>query len=478
MSLVVLRIGVLIFGMGAILSLLSAVRILQTSRRWSDYRLRRRYLLQARLLILLATLSGGLAVVLLILGPERVLHALPSASTATRASAVPGTSDTPRPSNTAPPATDTPTAILVTPSPIVPPTSTITPTPVMPIAVQAMIEGTVTPAFDVEFGRLRFSTEINDYRLVAPGERFRNPIKQIFSVFTYQPVGAKIQWTALWYENGELRYIDTTSWQAYPTGVAVAGWNRPAPEWQPGEYEVQIFVGTDWKASGRFLLEGEPPTATATPRPSATATLRPSATATRTATPTRTATASPLPSQTLTPSPTRTHTPRPTATLRPSATPSRTPTATRTAAAGLLRAATIAASPTRTNTPRPTATLRPSATATPTPTATLTASPTRTNTPRPSATLRPSATPTRTPTPTLTASPTRTNTPRPSATLRPSATATRTPTPTLAASPRPSRTPSRTPSPSPTATSLPVIFDVYFTRTRSAAGLAAPVDAA
>src|SRR4030042_388747 len=68
MSLIALWIGVLIFGLGAIFSLLSAVRSLQISRRWSDYRLRRRYIVQARGSVLLSVLSGALAAGLLIFG--------------------------------------------------------------------------------------------------------------------------------------------------------------------------------------------------------------------------------------------------------------------------------------------------------------------------------------------------------------------------------------------------------------------------
>ena len=88
----------------------------------------------------------------------------------------------------------------------------------MPIAVEAMIQGTETPTSDVEIGRLRFSTTINGYTLIAPAESFPNPIKQMYAVFNYQPSDQGVAWTALWYENSELKYVDTSSLDEFPSG--------------------------------------------------------------------------------------------------------------------------------------------------------------------------------------------------------------------------------------------------------------------
>ena len=364
-----------IFGLGAIFGLLSGLHTLQVSRRWSDYRLRQRYIVQARGSVLLSLLSAGLALALLILARSARGGGVPAQLAPTTTNTVQPTASSPpqlsRPAATAPSTEITPTETPVTPSAvIIPTTAPSTATPVLPIAVQAMIQGTVTPAFDVEFGRLRFSTEINNYTLVAPGEKFLNPIKQMYSVFTYQPLGVKVEWIALWYQNNALKYVDTTSWKDFPAGVAVASWTRPATEWQPGEYEVQIFVGTDWKASGRFVLEGDAPTATPSPPPSATSTAVPTSAASETSTPTRT----------------------------------QPPTSTYTAKPSITASLTASPAPTRT---RP-AILAVPATATPRPTATVTS----TLTPRPSITPIPSSTATRPPsqTPTLTLSPTLTAT--------------------------------------------------------------------
>jgi hypothetical protein len=494
MPFMALWLGVVIFGLGAIFSLLSAIRTMQKSRRWSDYRLRRRYVVQAQTSLVISFLLGSIAGAIFLFYQGRETPSAPAGpfptvtSPATLTSAPTATG---APTETPSEVPDTPTATAFTPTLIIPPTLAVTATPALPIAVEAMVEGTATPVYELDFGRLRFSTEIADYRLVAPGEAFHNPIKHMYAVFTYQPIGVKVQWTALWYQNGELKNVDTSSWSSYPAGIGVVDWARDPSEWQAGDYELQIFVGTGWKISGRFALEGEPPTVTATLPPSPTA----SATLTFTASPTSTSTRTPTstPTNSLTPVPSNTPTATETWTPSPSATstfiPSNTPTASATFTASPSATATPVPSPTATNTatatptpkptdtpqprivipPSPTATstathtrVPPSATMTPSLTLTPTASPTFTFTPLPTATHTPTdtAAPTPTPSPTAsftpTASPTFTFTPLPTATHTPTDTAAPPPTPTLTPSPTASFTPSPTftltPSLTPTNT--------------------------
>jgi hypothetical protein len=306
---IALTAGVVIFGLGAILGLLSAIRTLQKSRSWSNYRLRRRFLSEARVALVLAVLSGAVAVALLVLsqsGRPRLfpIPALPgSILSRVFATRTPTARSSPASSPTATPSPTT--APVVVPSAAFPMTAEPTSTPSMPIAVEAMIQGTETPAAEVEVGRLRFSTTINGFTLIAPAESFPNPIKQMYAVFAYQPSDQGVAWTALWYQERELKYVDTTSWTSSPPGIGVAHWTRKTVEWEPGDYEVQIFVGTAWKATGSFSLTGEPPTFT--PEATATGTARATATRMLTATPTGT----PSPTTSPVPSPTATQTPLP-----------------------------------------------------------------------------------------------------------------------------------------------------------------------
>ena len=164
------------------------------------------------------------------------------------------------------------------------------------------------------------------------------------------------QWSALWYYGSELVYYESSPWDGGTGGVGYTDWNPEPYMWLVGEYEVQIFVGLSWKTSGRFTVEGQPPTAVPSITP----------------TPTQTTTSTKAPTQTFRPSDTRipsqTQPPLPTY-QTPTFLPENThaPTSTITPVTpGATNAPTYTYSPTppRTRTPIPTTTR----TRTPTPT--------------------------------------------------------------------------------------------------------------
>jgi len=142
----------------------------------------------------------------------------------------------------------------------------------------------------------------------------------MYALFSYDQMADGSQWTALWYREDELVHYETIPWNGGSGGLGYTDWQPEPYEWLPGTYEVQIFVGTIWKVSGQFTVEGNPPT----PIPSKTPT--PTNTPTRTKTPTRTPwpTATPIPTNT--PRPTRTPYISPTATLSPTPWPTLTRT--------------------------------------------------------------------------------------------------------------------------------------------------------
>jgi type VI secretion system secreted protein VgrG len=111
----------------------------------------------------------------------------------------------------------------------------------------------------------------------------------MYAVFTYTDMVMGTQWTALWMREGQLVHYETFAWDCEACSTGGSGytdWNPSADEWLPGNYEVQIFAGTVWAGSGRFIVQGDAPTAIAS----------------HTATPTRTFTPTPsTPSQTRTP---------------------------------------------------------------------------------------------------------------------------------------------------------------------------------
>jgi len=82
----------------------------------------------------------------------------------------------------------------------------------LPIAVQALVQGKVTPVFDVEVGRLRFSTEINNYQLVAPAnEFFKTRSKRMNAVLYINRLGQKWSGSHFGFKMEHLSIIDNTS---------------------------------------------------------------------------------------------------------------------------------------------------------------------------------------------------------------------------------------------------------------------------
>ena len=235
----------------------------------------------------------------------------------------------------------TPTITLsptITFTPAVSNTPTVTTTPHMPLAVESLFLSTITPNPAAVFSPLTFTDGLDSlYRPLKPGVIFRNPISHMYAAFSYDKMVVGSQWSALWYRDGELVHYETIPWNGASGGLGYSDWAPDPSEWLPGTYEVQLFIGSTWKVSGQFTVEGEPPTPR--PSPTSTATLTP----TRTNTPTRTPrpTVTPIPSPTPRPtlgpyqSPTPTTKPTPYPTLTRTSTPTvtltRTPTITETA---------------------------------------------------------------------------------------------------------------------------------------------------
>ena len=175
------------------------------------------------------------------------------------------------------------------PSPTITLTPTITSTPYIPPAIEALFNSQVTPNPDAVFSPLQFSTVYDNFECIAPSTSFVNPIESMTACFSYNNMSPGVQWTAMWYYEGELVHYETLPWDGTTGGLGFSQWSPPPEKWQPGNYEVQIFVGLDWKVVGQFIVSGEPPTSTPslTPIPTLTPTITrtPSATATSSQTP-------------------------------------------------------------------------------------------------------------------------------------------------------------------------------------------------
>jgi hypothetical protein len=282
--------------LGALWLFRSGIRNLQSARRLTFFRLR-----QQRVAVGWQLLGGGLLLVvfafLLVRFGEPVAYRyFPPSPTPTLTPSL-----TPIPTITM-----TPTITLsptITDTPSTTDTPTITPTPYIPPAIEALFESVVTPNGDAAFSPLQFSTTRANFQCVAPSTIFVNPIREMWACFSYNNMLPGVQWTALWYYEGELVHYETLQWDGVTGGLGYSNWS-PSPEmWQPGTYQVQIFVGKEWKVVGQFVVSGDPVTATLSPTASPTYTLTftrtPVSSSTplppRTPTPTATSPASPTP---------------------------------------------------------------------------------------------------------------------------------------------------------------------------------------
>ncbi|NMC52857.1 MAG: hypothetical protein GYA48_04405 [Chloroflexi bacterium] len=238
----------------------------------------------------------------------------------------------------------TPT-ITQTPTITVTPSITITPlytnTPELPPEILGKFTSEVTPIPETLFSPITVALELDENFLpVEPAIEYENPVPMLYGAFSYDQMASGAQWTAVWVrllDNTVICY-ETKPWDGSTGGYGYTDCAPPSDIWQPGEYDVRIFIGQQFITSGRFIIAGEVPTLTATPTASRTPTVSPTPTITRT--------------------PTQTSAPTRTATPRPSATITRTPTAT------LTRTATF--TPTKTRTLPPTSTMRPTLTPRPT----------------------------------------------------------------------------------------------------------------
>jgi hypothetical protein len=297
---------------GILLSSLIGIRAIQAGRKLQFFRKRRDLMVRGWRLIFMSVGLGVVALALNRFAEPAIYQVFPPSPTVTQTPTI----------------TMTPTITLtatVTMTPTITNTPSVTNTPFMPPEIAAKFESSVTPNPDSVFSPVSFALEIKDNMPVDPATEFANPIQALYGTFTYDKMKSGSQWSALWYRGSELICYETMPWDGSTGGYGTTRCNAPQGGWQPGQYEVQIYVGMEWISSGQFSVTGKAPT------------LRP----TETNTPTRTSTVTVGPSPTLTPRP-PTQTPLPTWTLPPTLTP------------------------TITNTPRPTETRWPTLTPLPT----------------------------------------------------------------------------------------------------------------
>lgn len=250
--------------LGALLVARSGLLTLQSARKLTFYRLRQSRIKSAWLMFGGALVLVIVAILLPVAGTPVAFHYFPPSPTV-----APTLTPSVVPTITlSPTITLTPT---ITDTPLVSVTPTGTATPFLPLVVEAQFSSVVTPNPDTVVGLLQFSTTVDKNGLcVNPSDLFRNPVPHIYACFQYDKMLIGVQWTALWYRNGEFIFHESYPWNLSTGGSAYSDLSAPPGGWQPGEYTVQIFVGVDFKRAGSFVVEGDAPTPAATPVPTAT----------------------------------------------------------------------------------------------------------------------------------------------------------------------------------------------------------------
>lgn len=259
-----------------LISLVTGLQTVLSGRQVKFFKLRRDQMLRGWRLVALG-IFWVIAGILVFLYGEPVAYRFITPSPTRPASLTPSIT---------PSITTTPT-ITLTPSITLTPaesyTPTITSTPHIPVAVEGRFEGKLTPPAEAAFSQLTF-TNIgldDDYNPIGPGIQFTNPVGHLYAVFSYAQMEDDIQWSALWYHEGDLVHFETLPWNGGSGGIGYTDWD-PSPDlWLPGEYAIHIFLGTDFIVGGAFTVVGEPPTVTITVTPSVT----PTSTLTTTITP-------------------------------------------------------------------------------------------------------------------------------------------------------------------------------------------------
>ncbi len=315
------QVAIVLSVVGALINLIRGVRSIRGAQNTPFFRLRRDRIVRGWRLLFFAVFLVILSFFLNSYAEPIAYRYFPPSPSATLTATI-----TPIPSITLTPTISLTPTITETPSETN--TPTVTPTASIPIAIQSRFDSSVTPNPDAIFSALVFTQGIDDnYQPLDAGTEFQNPLGHMFALFSYDGMVDGAQWTALWYRDGELVHFETEPWDGGTGGLGFTDWNPDPSEWLPASYEVQIFVGLEWKVIGFFEVFGEAPTPSASRTPTVTLTLTPTPTSLATATRTRTPTPGPPTFTPFVPSPTWTR--GPTATPEtPTATLTRQPTAT------------------------------------------------------------------------------------------------------------------------------------------------------
>jgi hypothetical protein len=257
----------LVFVLAFALTLGSGWLQIRSARRLPFFMLRRKRIGQGWRLILFSVIIGLIAFFTQIFGRQVAYTIVPPTPSLTPTETITPTASI----------TTTPTSSpipSITPTPTITLTPTITPTPSLPQDIRESIDLDVTPDAEAVLSAIEVARNIGaSNQPVNSSDVFLLPVGRLYGTFTYDKFQDGIQWTALWYWENELICQESIPWDG---GTGGYGYTECELEkWEEGEYEIQMFIGEQWKVSTRFTIMRESPTTEIPQEPTATGTQSP-----------------------------------------------------------------------------------------------------------------------------------------------------------------------------------------------------------
>jgi hypothetical protein len=164
------------------------------------------------------------------------------------------------PEPTGVPATETaratPAAPTATPSATATPSPSATPEVFPPHIALTPIPGAVPAGEDARIELTAVAAEKTDGgRPLGPADLFRPDEDAIYVFFSYTGLEDGVSRTFAWYKQGDFwpTCSDASLWEWGPRG---ATWYfcQPSEGWEPGEYEVRVFIETDYQGALGFTI--------------------------------------------------------------------------------------------------------------------------------------------------------------------------------------------------------------------------------
>ena len=161
-----------------------------------------------------------------------------------------------------PTVTRTPT-LTRTPTVTLTPRETLTPTPtslpVLPQPIAILVRETITPPAGAAFSPIVVASRLDEFNRPLDGaSQWTNPPARLFGAFTYDQLQDGVRWTGLWRLGDQVVCEPDT--QIWDGGTGGYGYTEcePLDGWKLGTYEIQLFLGDQWRASSTFEVVGEP----------------------------------------------------------------------------------------------------------------------------------------------------------------------------------------------------------------------------